>query len=280
MKLLKGVVLSSMLTISSLISAEVLATVNGKAISKEDVNTILKAQRLTFDKLPKEQQKRLLDKLIERELLVEVAKKAGIEKDPEYVKALNNYKKDLAIKVWMDKIYKRTLISDSEANKYYQSHKKEFSKPARVHARHILVKTKEEAQKIIDELSKYKGEELKKKFIELAKTKSVGPSGKNGGDLGYFGKGAMAKPFSDAAFSMKVGEISKEPVKTQFGYHIIYLEDKKPEGVASFEEVKDRIINKMRQEQFSQTIKNTIEKEKKSAKITTNIKVDDKNNSK
>jgi len=275
MKLLKGVVLSSVLTVSTLISAEVLATVNGKAISKDDVNTILKAQRISFDKLPKNQQKQLLNKLIERELLVKVANEAGVEKDPEFVKALDNYKKDLAIRVWMDKIYKRTLISDSEANKYYQDHKKEFSQPARVHARHILVKSEKEAQDIINELSKLKGNELKKKFIELAKTKSTGPSGKNGGDLGYFGKGAMVKPFNDAVFAMKVGDITKKPVKTQFGYHVIYLEDKKPAGVASFEEVKDRIIAKMRQEQFSKTIKDTIEKEKKGAKITTTLKLDD-----
>ena len=277
MKLLKGVVLSSALAVSSLMSAEVLATVNGKAISKDDVNTILKAQRMSFDKLPKNQQKQLLNKLIERELLVNVAHKAGVEKDPEFVKALENYKKDLSIRVWMDKIYKRTLISDSEANKYYQEHKKEFTKPARVHARHILVKTEKEAKDIINELSKLKGDALKNKFIELAKAKSTGPSGKNGGDLGYFGKGAMVKPFNDAVFAMKIGEITKEPVKTQFGYHVIYLEDKKPEGVASFEEVKNRIIAKMRQEQFSKTIKDTIEKEKKSAKITTTLKLDDNN---
>ena len=275
MKLLKGVVLSSVLTVSTLISAEVLATVNGKAINKEDVNTILKSQRISFDKLSKNQQKQLLDKLVERELLVEVAKKAGIEKDPEYVKTLENYKKDLAIRVWMDKIYKRTLISDSEANKYYQEHKKEFVKPESLHARHILVKTQKEAEDIIKELSKLKGEELKKKFIELAKEKSIGPSGKNGGDLGYFGKGAMVKPFNDAAFALKVGEITKEPVKTQFGYHVIYLEDRKPEKTLKFEEVKDKIIAKMRQEQFSKTISDTIEKEKKSAKITTTLKLDD-----
>ncbi len=280
MNLIKSAVLTTMLAASSLMGAEVLATVNGKAINKSDVDTILKAQHISFDKLSKKQQKQILNKLIERELLVDVASKAGVEKDPEFVKALNNYKKDLEIKVWMDKIYKRTLISDSEANKYYQEHKEQFKTPAKVHARHILVKSEKEAKDIIAELSKYKGEELKKKFIELAKEKSTGPSGRNGGDLGYFGQGQMVKPFSDAAFSMKKGEISKEPIKTQFGYHIIYLEDKKPAGNSSFEEVKDGIIRKMRQEQFSKTIKDTIENQKKSAKITSTIKLEDNNSSK
>ena len=280
MKLIKSAVLSTMLVTSSLMSAEVLATVNGKSISKSDVNTILKAQHMSFDKLSKSQQKQMLDKLIERELLVDVASKAGVEKDPEFLKALNNYKKDLEIKVWMDKIYKRTLISDSEANKYYQEHKDQFKTPAKVHARHILVKSEKEAKDIISELSKLKGEELKKKFIELAKAKSTGPSGKSGGDLGYFGQGQMVKPFNDAVFAMKKGEITKEPVKTQFGYHIIYLEDKKPAGNSSFEDVKNRIIAKMRQEQFSKTIKDTIDNQKKSAKITSTIKLEDNNSSK
>ena len=280
MKLIKSAVLSTMLATSSLMSAEVLATVNGKSISKSDVDTILKAQHMSFDKLSKSQQKQILDKLIERELLVDVASKAGVEKDPEFLKALNNYKKDLEIKVWMDKIYKRTLISDSEANKYYQEHKEQFKTPAKVHARHILVKSEKEAKDIIAQLSKLKGEELKKKFIELAKTKSTGPSGKSGGDLGFFGVGQMVKPFNDAVFSMQKGEITKEPVKTQFGYHVIYLEDKKPAGVSSFEDVKNRIISKMRQEQFSKTIKDTIENQKKSAKITSSIKLEDNNSSK
>ena len=280
MKLIKNAVLSTMLVTGSLMSAEVLATVNGKSISKSDVDTILKAQHMSFDKLSKSQQKQMLNKLIERELLVDVASKAGVEKDPEFLKALNSYKKDLEIKVWMDKIYKRTLISDSEANKYYQEHKEQFKTPAKVHARHILVKSEKEAKDIIAELSKLKGEELKKKFIELAKSKSTGPSGKNGGELGYFGQGQMVKPFNDAVFAMKKGEITKEPVKTQFGYHIIYLEDKNPAGNSSFENVKNRIIAKMRQEQFSKTIKDTIENQKKSAKITSTIKLEDNNSSK
>jgi parvulin-like peptidyl-prolyl isomerase len=272
MSLLKNTILVTSLLIASVNANEVLATVNGTPISKEDINAIIKAQGADFDKLTKEQQKKLVDKLIERELLVDVAKKAGVEKDEAYKKALENYKKDLAIKVWMDKIYKRTLISDSEANKYYQDNKDKFKVPAQVHARHILVKSEDEANKIIDELKNLKGEELKNKFIELAKSKSTGPSGKNGGDLGYFGKGQMVPAFQDAAFALNKGEITTKPVKTQFGYHIIYLEDKKPEQIAPFEKVKDKIIAQMRQEQFSKAIKDAIDSAKSKAKITNSLK--------
>jgi len=275
MKLVKSVLISSAILTTSLMSAEVLATVNGKTISKSDANMLLKRQHITFDMLPKNAQKLFLEKLIERELLSDVAKKAGIEQDPKFIKELNNYKKDLAIKVWMDKIYERTLISDSEANEYYQAHKDMFKKPETVHARHILVKSEKEAEDIINELKKAK--DVKAKFIELAKKKSTGPSGKNGGDLGYFAKSDMVKPFSDAAFSMKIGEFSKKPVKTKFGYHIIYVEDKKPAGIAKFEEVKKEIIAIMRQEQFKKSIDETIKNQKKSAKITSTIKLDDNN---
>ncbi len=89
-----------------------------------------------------------------------------------------------------------------------------------VKASHILVKTEEEALKLKNEISKGKD------FANIAKEVSLCPSGQNGGDLGYFTKGQMVKEFEDAAFSMNVGDVSN-PIKTQFGYHLIYLTDKK-----------------------------------------------------
>jgi parvulin-like peptidyl-prolyl isomerase len=267
MKLIKSSILAAVLVASSIQAAEVLATVNGKAITKSDIDFSLKQTGMSFDKLNKAQQKQLVNRLIERELLIDVAKKNNIENDAEYKKSLENFKKDLLIKVWMDKVYERTLVSDSEANKFYQDNKDKFKQKEQVHARHILVKTKEEAQKIIDELKKYKGEELKKKFIELAKTKSTGPSGKNGGDLGYFTKGQMVKPFEDAVFSMKKGEVSSKPVQTQFGYHVIYLEDKKEASLTPFEKVKDKIIEQLKQKKFKEAIDSALKKAKENAKV-------------
>jgi len=276
MKLVSKVALASIMSLTIANASDVLATVNGVAIDKSYVNTALKQQGKTFDQLSKAQQKQLVDRLIERELLAKKAKDDGIEKDPNYTKALENFKKDLLIRVWMDKLYKKTLISDSEANTYYQAHKDSFKQPKKVHARHILVKSEDEAKKIIDQLKGLKGEELKSKFIELAKTKSTGPSGPKGGDLGYFGKGQMVKPFQDAAFGLKKGEITLEPVKTQFGYHIIYVEDIKPAGIMPFKDVKNGIINKLKREQFDKKIKDIIESSKKSSKIETTIKLDKK----
>ncbi len=272
MSFVKSIALSSILLATSISASEVIATVDGVAIKKDDINLILKAQGGDYDKLKKDQQKKIVDKLIERELLTKIAKKANVEKDDSYLKAIENYKKDLLIRTWMDKIYKRSLVSDSEANKYYQDNKEQYKKPEQIHARHILVKSEDEAKKIIDELNSLKGDDLKKKFIELAKSKSTGPSGKNGGDLGFFGKGQMVPAFQDAAFALKKGEITKKAVKTQFGYHVIYLEESKEASIAEFSEVKDKIIAKMRQDQFTKSIKDAIANEKSGAKITNTIK--------
>jgi len=96
-----------------------------------------------------------------------------------------------------------------------------------VHARHILLKNEADAKKVIDAMKGLNGDVLKEKFVQLAKEKSAGPSAPNGGDLGWFSKGQMVKPFEDATWKLQSGEITKTPVQTQFGWHVIYLEDKK-----------------------------------------------------
>ncbi len=279
MKVLKSALLASALLLSAN-AADVVATVGKVAVTKSDIDAMLKSQGITFDKISKKQQAQLVKKLIERELLFDAAQKAGIEKDKDYLKALENTKKDLAIRVWMDKVYARTLISDSEANKYYQENKDMFKVPEQVHARHILVKSEKEANEIIKELKGLKGDKLKEKFIELAKSKSVGPSGSKGGDLGFFGKGQMVKPFQDAAFALNKGEITTKPVQTQFGYHIIYVEDKKPAGIAPFEQVKKSIMAKMRQEAFKKAVDETLKKEKETLKVSNVFEKSDNNTTK
>ena len=279
MKILKSSIITAMLLVGTVNAGEVLATVNGVAINKSDIDATLKSRGISFDTLPKEQQKQILNGFIDNELLAIIAKKEGMENDAEYKKNLENLKKGLLVKTWMNKIYNKTLISDSEANKFYQDNKDKFIKPAQVHARHILVKSEEEAKKIIDELKKLKGEELKNKFIELAKSKSTGPSGKNGGDLGFFGKGQMVPAFEKASFSLKKGEIFAEPVKTRYGYHIIYVEDKKDKVILPFEKVKKQIISKLREEQFTKAVKNMINEVKKDSKIDIKFDITEDNNS-
>ena len=116
-------------------------------------------------------------------------------------------------------------------------------------------------------MSKTPKSKLKSKFEELAKTKSTGPSASRGGDLGTFGRGQMVKPFSDAAFSLKAGEFTKKPVKTQFGYHVIYVEEKNPAQTVPFDQVKDRIKQNLKMEKFKEKIQEIVKGLRSKAKI-------------
>jgi len=249
--------------------AEVLGSVNGKPITTEDAEIYVAQTQpgASYEALPDDQKKMITDRLVERALFIEQAKKDGMEKDPEFQKLLERDKDELLVRTWITRQYKNTVVSDSEAKAYYDKHPDEFKIPEQVHARHILVKTKEEAQKLIDKLKNLKGEALKKKFIELAKAHSTGPTGPKGGDLGQFGPGQMVKPFNDAVFAMKKEEVSTEPVQTQFGYHVIYVEDKKPAKVIPYEEAKERIMAIMKQKSFSAKMAKLADTLKAKAKV-------------
>lgn len=136
-----------------------------------------------------------------------------------------------------------------------------------MHARHILVKTEAEAEAIIKEFNSLSGDALKEKFIELAKTKSTGPSGPKGGDLGFFVSGQMVPEFNEAVFKLEVGTATKKPVKTQFGYHVIYLEEKQPAAIRKFDEVKSIIDQRLKLEKFKVAVKAKMQELEKKAKI-------------
>ncbi len=171
--------------------------------------------------------------LVERKLLIQDALKSGIENTEDYKKKLNALKKELALTLWMEQEAKKIESSTTQKDlkEFYENNKNNFKTPPQLKARHILVKTKEEAEAIIKSLESSK--DVKSDFIKLAQEKSIGPSGKSGGDLGWFPLDRMVPEFSEAADRLKKGEFTKEPVKTQFGYHVIYLEDKKGESVKS-----------------------------------------------
>ena len=253
----------------SLSAADVLATVNSHKITKEDVQSALNAMgaRTSYDALPDDVKKRVLDQVIEQQLLQEKALKSGIEKKKEYKEALEKLKKKLALDIWMKKQLDTIKVSDAEAKKAYEEHKNAFQRPETVHARHILVKTEAEAKQIIEELKKIPKSKLKAKFEELAKAKSTGPSAARGGDLGTFGRGQMVKPFSDAAFALNAGELTQTPVKTQFGYHVIYVEEKHPAQTIPFNEVKERIKQNLKMEKFKGKIQKTAQELRSKAKI-------------
>ncbi|MEJ2414159.1 MAG: peptidyl-prolyl cis-trans isomerase [Sulfurimonas sp.] len=270
------ILLSVVLLAGTLASAQTLVSVNGKAISQEDVdNELMRATQGRFNQVPAEKQaafrQQVLQQLIGKELIFEDAKKNGILKSKEYKeeykKLEERMKHELAIQVWQKRLLDGIAISEKELKKYYDQNKEEFNQPESVHARHILVATEDEAKKIIAGLKSLSGEKLKEKFIEEAKTKSTGPSGPKGGDLGYFTQGQMVPAFNDKAFSMKKGTVTLEPVKTQFGYHVIYLEDKKPAMTRKFDEVKGFIEQRLKMEKFKDAMKKKMDALQKKAVI-------------
>ncbi len=267
---------TSLLLTSSLSFAATLATVDGTKISEEDVNNaLMQATQGRLAQLPSDKQQQLkkqfLEELIAKQVIFEDAKKKGITNSKEYKEQLDkiiaSIKKDLAIKLWQKKLFEGIKISDKDLRDYYNKNKQEFMQKESVHARHILVKDKDEAKKIVAQLQGLHGEALKKKFIELAKEKSTGPSGPRGGDLGYFTKGQMVPPFEKAAFGTKVGHITTTPVHTEFGYHIIYVEDKKKPAIKPFNEVKPYIEQRLKMEKFREVMQQKLQALKSKAKI-------------
>ena len=268
-------VLSAFLLTASILSAQTLVTVNGTKITQSDVDTaLMKAtQGRFFNEVPPEKQAgfkiEVLNQLVARELVYGDAKKTGVLKSKEfkteYNKIVEQIKKDIAVQVWKVKQLEKIKVTDRDVKKYFNDNKGEFREKESVRARHILVKTKEEADKLLKQLN-LKGKALKEKFIELAKEKSVGPTGPKGGDLGYFGKGQMVPEFNDKVFSMKVGTVSS-PVKTQFGHHIIYLEDKKEAKNLALSDVKEYIRGRLKVEKLNETMPSIMKKLQDKAKI-------------
>jgi parvulin-like peptidyl-prolyl isomerase len=256
LKLAKTSLLAVAVMATSVVASDILVTVNGKNITKQDAEAFVNATspKAHYEQLTPEQKALVKKTLVEKALFSELAKKEGIDKTPEFKRNMEKIGNELAVNMWMKKQMDSAIVSDSEAKAFYDKNKDKFLMPETVHARHILVKNEKEAKEIINQLKGLKGEALKKKFIELAKAKSTGPSGPKGGDLGNFKKGQMVPEFSKAVWALKPGEITTKPVKTQFGYHVIYLENKTEAHPVPYETVKDKIIATLKQQEFAKKI--------------------------
>ncbi len=269
LKLAKTSLLTLSLIASSALASDVLVTVNGKNITKQDAQTFVTAQvpQAKFAELKPEEKKMITDRLIERQLFIELADKEGIAAKPEFKRNMDKIKDELLVNMWMKEQMDSAVVSDSEAKEFYDKNMDKFMDTGSMHARHILVKTEKSAQEIVDTLKVLQGEALKTKFIELAKTKSTGPSGPKGGDLGTFKKGQMVPEFSKAAWALEDGTVTIAPVKTQFGFHVIYVETKTPATTIAYESVKEKIIASLKQKQFAAKISEVAKELKSKAKI-------------
>lgn len=267
----------SMMLIGQSVSAVVLVTVNGDEVTSEEVNKVLlEGTQGRFESLPADKQNELRHRIIEgmiaQELVYDDALKTGVldskEYKQEYDTLMNRLKVQLAAKMWEQEQFEAIKVDLNEIKAYFDANPNEFIDKEKIHARHILVKSKGEAQSIIVMLKTLRGEKLKQEFMAQAKTKSIGPSAAKGGDLGYFPRGQMVPSFNDAAFGMKKGSISSVPVQSQFGYHIIYIEDKKPAKKLGFESVKSFIEQRIKMDKFKAHMEKKMFMLREKARIT------------
>jgi parvulin-like peptidyl-prolyl isomerase len=258
-------------------SAAVLATVNGDEITSEEVNKVLmEGTQGRFDSLPADKQNELRQRIIEgmiaQELVYDDAKRTGVLESKEYKQELealvDRLKIQLAAKVWEQEQFEAIKVDAKEVKAYFDANPEEFVDKEKIRARHILVKTAAEAQAVIKSMKALSGEKLKNEFIAQAKSKSTGPSAAKGGDLGYFPRGQMVPSFNDAVFAMKEGTMSSAPVQSQFGYHVIYVEDKKAAKKLGFDEVKNFIEQRLKMDKFKATMEKKMADLRAKAKIT------------
>ena len=259
---------------------------------------------ITNPKRYKKVQREVLDGLITRELLWQAAQKKNfIAKDEDVQKALNNTKsrfpsedefklrlaqsdyteneyaeilrRQLSVRELVQKdIAQRLSVSDEEVHAYYESNPERFKAPERVRARQILLKVDRRADEAAREEAKKKIEGILNAakggtdFAELAKKHSEGPSGPKGGDLGFFSRDQMVKPFAEAAFALKPGEVSGV-VQTIYGYHIIKVEEKKAPQTMAEKEVQEQL----RQFLYSGKVRDAVQKRANILRAESNVEI-------
>ena len=262
-------IITSLLVASTIaLNAQVLATVNSEDVSKNDVENFLKATNsdIAYDKMDSKAKNLALHQTIEKTLLIQEAKKEKLDKSKDFLQTLEDFKKSLLVEQFMKSEFSKIKISKEEVENYYNAHLYEFQQDKKLKARHILVEDLKKALDITKELEASKNKEIS--FVELASKYSIDGSREKGGDIGWFKKGDMIDEFWDASLALKPQEFTKEPVKSMFGYHIIFLDEIQEPLTIKLEQVYSNIENQIRMERFQSIIDERIKNIKKDAKIT------------
>lgn len=229
---------------------DAIASVNGKYISKKTLEDLEKdiAQR-SQGQAPAFPKEKLVEELIQRELLIQDALEKKLDKAPETIAQLEAAKKAILTQASLQNYLKTTPITDAEIKAEYD--KQVGGSGVEYKASHILVKTEEEAKKLIAELDKGG------KFADLANKHSLdAKESKNGGDLGWFNPSQMVAPFSEAVAKLEKGKYTKAPVKTQFGWHIILLEDSRKQTPPPLDAVKGQLTPMLQRQKIQAMVDN------------------------
>ena len=229
----------------------VAAVVNGKKITVADIKTAYEAnpavkEKASFDEF----YEKTLDIFVDGEIVYQAAEAAKVEETPEYKNQLKSLKEELARKIYLDKQV-RAQVNDAAVKKLYEDYKKTFHGEQEIKAKHILVNSEAKAKEVIAKFQKDGN------FEKLAKEYSKEPA-----DLGYFTKDMMVPEFADAAFKLKKGQYTKTPVKTQFGYHVILVEDIRTAKPQPMKQIEPQLKAMLAQKSMGDLIKNLQDKAK------------------
>lgn len=233
-----------------------IAIVEGKKIYNSDLDALI-------NQLPEDQQgqfktregrRKLLDELVAQELFYLEGQKEKAYEDEEYKKMVEDAKEKMLKSYMISKFMLTVTVSDEEVKQFYDENPKMFIAPDSIRASHILLPAEQQAIDIIKEIK-----DGGKTFEQAAHDYSVCPSREKGGDLGYFSKGRMVPQFENAAFAMEVGDMSETPVKTDFGYHIIKVTDRKKSETIPFDIVKDSARNYLLGEKQNRAFLNRVD---------------------
>jgi peptidyl-prolyl cis-trans isomerase C len=249
------------------VSDKVIATVNGEKITEADFNGYLQMRQQQLGPVPDKDKERkiALDEMIEKSLLAQHAVESKLDQDPEVMTLIKRVREEILVQGLKRKLLRDNPVTDEDVKKRFETevantHKTEYK------VRHILVKEESEAKEILAKLQKGAS------FEKLAKEKSIDTqSGKTGGELGWVNQGMVVPEFFNAVMPMKKGAVSAAPVKSDFGWHVIKVEDTRPLKVPTYEQfmadqrARANIYRKMQDEKIGTLLKDLRTK----AKITT-----------
>ena len=246
-KLAAVLLVGALLSASAMAAGKAYVTVNGVGVSQELANVFMAEQKAQGAPDTPELKNAVREELVRRELLIQEAKKAGLDKKPDIAAQAEAARQAYFVRAFIQDFVKKNPISDDELKAEYEKVKAQLG-TTEYKARHILVKDEETAKTIIANLKKGA------KFEELA-AQSIDPGSKaNGGDLGWASAGNFVKPFSEALTALAKGKYTETPVKTDFGFHVILLEDSRPLNAPSFEEIKPRLLQQAQSQQINKMV--------------------------
>ena len=229
-------------------AADNVATVNGKPIKQSLYDYIVKEANARGQNIDENTRKVIVDKLIASELVFQEAQRQGIDKHPDYLAKQELTNRELLVNTYLQDYLKKNPVSEADIKAAYDKYKTEVGNKE-YSARHILVATEAEAKDIITQLGK--GAD----FAKLAKEKSLDPGSKEkGGDLGWFSLGSMVKQFSEAVTKLPKGSYTQTPIQTQFGWHVIKLENSRDLQPPAYEKVKEGLQKQLQQRQLEKLL--------------------------